>query len=132
MSEQEVEAKDQVEVSLGKREITMDGAYVTPAVDIYETPKQLVLVMDLPGVEAGNLEIDLKRNVVSIRGKVSEQMDGKVLSQEYHVKDFFRSFGLTDSVDYAGVQAFLSDGVLQIVFPKARKIVSRKIPICCE
>jgi HSP20 family protein len=132
MSEQEVEAKDRIEVSLGTKEMPHEGAYVTPAVDIYETPKQLVLVMDLPGVEAENLEIDLKRNVVSILGKVSEQMDGTVLANEYRVQDFFRSFGLTESVDYAGVQAFLADGVLQVVFPKAQKIVSRKIPICCE
>lgn len=132
MSKQEVEAKDQIEVSLGNKELTPDGAYVTPAVDIYETSKQLVLLMDLPGVEAENVEIDLKHNIVSIHGRVSEHVDGKVLAHEYQAKDFFRSFGISESVDYAGVQAFLADGVLRIVFPKAQRMVSRKIPICCE
>lgn len=132
MDKQEIEAKDQVELSLGKKELSREGAYVTPAVDIYETSKQLVLVMDLPGVEAEDVEIDLRHGVLSIRGRVSEQAHGKMLADEYQVTDFFRSFRITDSVDYAGVQAFLADGVLRVVLPKTRKIVSREIPICCE
>ena len=132
MDEQVVEAADGTEVSLAPKQLSLEGAYTTPAVDIYETPKQLVLLVDLPGVEPENVEIDLKRNSISILAKVSEQEGGQVLLDEYRAADFFRAFGITELVDYTRVQASLEDGVLKIVLPKAQRVVSRKIPISCE
>ncbi len=132
MDEQVVEEVDETEVSLAPKELSPEGAYTTPAVDIYETPKQLVLLVDLPGVEPENVEIDLKHNSISILAKVSEQERGRVLLDEYRAADFFRAFGITELVDYAGVQASLEDGVLKVILPKSQRMVSRKIVVSCD
>jgi HSP20 family protein len=132
MNEEVVEEPDEAELSLAQKELSPGGAYTTPAADIYETPKQLVILVDLPGVEPENVEIDLKRSSISIRAKVSEQEGGRVLMDEYRAADFFRAFGITELVDYTRVQASLEDGVLKVVLPKAQRMVSRKITVSCE
>ncbi len=132
MDKQVVEKVDETDVSLGQEKLSVRDAYATPAVDIYETPKQLVLLVDVPGVEPENVEIDLKHNSISILAKVSEQERGRVLLDEYRAADFFRAFGITELVDYAGVQASLEDGVLKIVLPKSQRLASRKIMVSCD
>ena len=111
-------------------ELTYEGHYFTPAVDIYETPTEMVLIADMPGVEPGDLDVDLKDDVLTIVGRVTQTNDeGVALLSEYRSGSFHRDFRITDMVNRAEINATLTDGVLTLVLPKAEKVVPRKIPI---
>ncbi len=101
-----------------------------PAGDIYESEQDVVIIIDLPGVEPDGVELELSGNILSVLGKAShDAAEGRLLFSEYHSHDYFRSFEMTESVDTSEVSAALADGVLQITLPKVSKAASRKIPI---
>ena len=103
----------------------------SPALDIYETPEGLVLEADLPGVQPNNLEIRVQDNVLHLYGKVTWPMlnGAKILHEEVHEEDFYRSFILSDEVDTDQITADFSDGVLTLALPKAAKAKPRKIEV---
>jgi HSP20 family protein len=130
MADQEIQASEKRELTPEKGELTHEGLYFTPAVDIYETEKELVLLADMPGVDVDGLDIDLEDNTLSIIGKIgAEEPEGEGLLTEYRLGNYFRNFSLTDVVDQSRISATLSDGVLKLTLPKAEKTVPRKIPI---
>jgi HSP20 family protein len=130
MADQEIEVTDKQQVSPEKGELTHEGVYFTPAVDIYETEKELILLADMPGVDGENVDVDLRDDTLSIIGKVSSaEEEGEALLAEYRVGNYFRSFTLTDAVDQSGITASLADGVLKVVLPKLAKAVPRRITI---
>jgi HSP20 family protein len=101
-----------------------------PAVDIYESAQDVVILIDLPGVEPDGLEIELAGNILSVLGKAPrDDGGGRLLLSEYHSHDYFRAFVITDTVDSSDLSASLADGVLKITLPKVDKAASRRIPI---
>jgi HSP20 family protein len=130
MADQELQATPKQEIKPEKGELTLEGPYFSPAVDIYGTDTELVLMADMPGVESDSVEVDLRDDVLSILGKVpAETSAGESLLQEYRTGNYFRTFRLTDDIDTSKITASLSDGVLKLSLPKAAKAVPRKIPI---
>jgi len=130
MADEGVEVIHKDEISPDTGEMTHEGTYFTPAVDIYETADEIVLRVDMPGVELGDLDVDIKDDELTIVGKVSEVADvGIELLSEYRVGNYYRNFRISDVVDRGGINATLSDGVLTLMLPKVAKAVSRKIPI---
>jgi HSP20 family protein len=114
-------------------ELTHEGVFFTPAVDIYETDNELVLVADMPGVDSDDLDIDLDDDTLSIVGKVKlNQPSGDRLLSEYRMGNYFRNFCISDIVSRDSISAVLTDGVLTLTLPKSPKAVPRKIPIACK
>jgi HSP20 family molecular chaperone IbpA len=102
----------------------------TPAVDICESEQDLVILIDLPGVDPSKLEIEVTGNILSVLGKASrDEGEGKAIFREYETHDYFRAFIVTEKLDTHGLVASLVDGVLKIVLPKIDKALSRRIPI---
>ena len=111
-------------------ELTLEGPYFSPAVDIYGTETGLVLVADMPGVGADQVEIDLREDILSILGKVtSGGAEGQTVLTEYRTGNYFRTFRLTEDIDRSKITAAISDGVLKLTLPKSAKAIPRKIPI---
>lgn len=130
MADQEIKAAVKQEVAPDKGEFIREGVYFTPAVDIYESEKDLTLVVDMPGVSGENVDIELKDDILSIEGKLSTSPPlGELLLTEYRTGNYFRTFRITDVIDRSKIAASMTDGVLQLTLPKAEKAVPRKIPI---
>ncbi|MDD3473174.1 MAG: Hsp20/alpha crystallin family protein [Syntrophaceae bacterium] len=130
MNTQGIQSSEKTGVNVDKGELTHEGDFFTPAVDIYETSQEIVMNVDLPGVKPEDLDIDLRDDTLSIIGKVTETDNkGTDLLVEYKVGHYYRSFLLTDVIDRSAISANLSDGVLKLRLPKAAKAVPRKIPI---
>lgn len=133
MADQEIQVADKREVGREGGEFTREGVYFTPAVDICETEKELVVLVDMPGVANDDVEIELKDNILSIEGKVTEtSFAGDALLVEYRTGSYYRTFRITDVIDQRKVSASMSDGVLHLTLPKAEKAVPRKIPIASD
>ena len=129
MTASEIEAKPKQKVE--RRETTRPGTYFQPPVDIFETPDELVVVADMPGVLSDGVDVDLKGDELSIEGRVlRDDYDGlKPLYVEYGVGGYYRSFALGEMVDRAAIKAQLKNGVLVLKLPKAEAARPRRISV---
>lgn len=93
---------------------------MNPRVDIYENDDELLLAMDLPGVERDALDLRYDRGVLTIHGK--REKDGEPFEYE-------RSFSVPDTIDAASIGAELTAGVLTVHLPKAAHTKPRQIAI---
>ena len=103
----------------------------TPTIDIYEGPEGLTLEADLPGATENNLFIQLEDNVLSLHSRIESPVPegARLIHEEYHVGDYYRSFILSDDVDRERISAELNNGVLRLVLPKADRVRARRIEI---
>jgi HSP20 family protein len=112
-------------------EATRPGPLFSPAVDIFEREKELVLLADMPGVEAKDLAIDLSDNVLTVSGDVKPP-EGKSeadILREYRTGKYFRQFTVSEVIDQAKIGAELKDGVLRLNMPKVEAAKPRKITV---
>jgi len=126
----ELQAKEKHELSI-PAEQTKPGPVFTPAVDIFETEKEIILLADLPGVNSNDLTIDLRDNVLTLTGDVApwegaEEVD---LLIEYDIGRYFRQFTLSEVIDQDKIDAQLNEGVLRLTLPKVKKATPRKISV---
>ena len=126
----ELQVKEKQEVSV-PGEQTKPGRVFTPAVDIFETEKEMTLLADLPGVKSDQLNIDLRDNVLTLTGEVTpwEGADEEDLLIEYEIGRYFRQFTLSEVIDQDKIDAQLNDGVLRLTLPKVEKATPRKISV---
>jgi len=126
----EIQAKEKQEVSV-PGEQTKPGPVFTPAVDIFETEKELTLLADLPGVKSDELTIDLRDNVLTLTADLTprERADEEDLLIEYEIGRYFRQFTLSEVIDQDKIDAQLNDGVLRLTLPKVEKATPRKISV---
>jgi HSP20 family protein len=125
----ENEAKLPAEQGAGER--THDRPMFLPRVDIYETETGLVVAADLPGVKPDGLEVTLEKRVLSIYGRVDEEVpEGySLVYREYEVGDFERQFTLSGDFDINGIEANLKDGMLRLAIPRAPEPEAKRIQI---
>lgn len=104
----------------------------TPSVDVYEDPDRYVLVAELPGLTKDDVQIELKENVLTLRGERKfheEYKDQTCHRMERAYGAFVRSFSLPSQVETSKVEAKFQDGVLTVSVPKAAAAKPRVIPI---
>lgn len=125
-----LQAKDKQPLAT-QAEQTKPGLVFNPAVDIYETEKELTLLADLPGVESKNLTIDLKDNVLTLIADETapEGPNEKDVLREYSTGRYYRQFSLADTIDQSGIEAELNDGVLKLRLPKVAAATPRRITV---
>jgi HSP20 family protein len=108
-----------------------------PAVDIREFTDRFQLLIDLPGVDAKEVEITLDNGVLSVSGDRREEKDVQSNGQpepqqqrsERRLGRFYRRFILPDTVDADNVNAVGRNGVLEIVIPKHARAQPRRISV---
>jgi len=126
----EIELREKQAVEQAQGEVTWEGRFFNPHVDIFSSEKDITVQADLPGVERKNLDIDLREGVLTIVGKVDEKRDGfRAIRSEYEVGGYMRRFTISDEIDTEHIAATLKDGVLTLVLPKAAKALPRKIEV---
>ncbi len=123
-------AKEKAEVTT-PAEQTRPGLVFTPAVDIFETDKEITLLADMPGVKAGDLNIDLREDVLTLDSDVKspEGADEVDVIREYRTGKYYRQFTLSQVVNQAKIDAELKDGVLRLRLPKVEAATPRKIAV---
>jgi HSP20 family molecular chaperone IbpA len=115
-------------------ERTKPGPTFTPAVDIFETDREITLVADIPGVKADSLDIDLRDNVLTLAGEVeTPEGQGEVdVLREYDTGKYLREFTLSEMIDQSKIEAELKDGVLRLTLPKVEAVSPRKVTVKVE
>jgi len=107
------------------------GNWFIPATDVYETPEEVMLIMDMPGVCFDCAHLNIVEDELIITGHVThgEDDDDYVLYREYDVGHYHRHFGLPEMIDRDKIDARMADGVLTVTMPKVEQARPRRIPI---
>ncbi len=103
-----------------------------PRVDIREEEKGFVILADIPGVDPKDIEVNMDKGILTIRGERGageDAADDKYTRRERAHGVFYRRFALPDSADQDGVKAKGKHGVLEIVIPKKPESTPRRITI---
>lgn len=102
----------------------------TPRVDFYETPDELVLQFDLPGVKADGIDLRMERDTLMLHGRVAPRtQQAESVRTEYGVGDFYRSLSIPVEIDTAGLAAELNLGVLTVHLPKHERAKPHRITV---
>ena len=107
------------------------GLTFTPAVDIFETDREITVLADIPGVKAKDLTIDVRDDVLSLAGDVDapEHPDEVGVLREYETGKYIRQFTLSEVIDQSKIEADLTDGVLRLTLPKIEPAMPRNITV---
>ena len=109
------------------------GTTSRPAVmpmDAWRQGDSFVVEFDLPGVRPETLDIDVERNVLTVRAeRTPANGDWEMLANERPTGLFSRQLVLGDNVDLERVHADYEAGVLRLTIPVAEKAKPRKIEI---
>jgi HSP20 family protein len=103
-----------------------------PALDISERKDAYLVTVELPGVEADDLEITFEDGLLTIQGERHLAHDSS--EQQFHRVErrygvFRRSITLPAHVMAEGIEATVDDGVLQIVVPKMEEAKPKRIQV---
>jgi HSP20 family protein len=103
-----------------------------PAVDIYETPNELVVKADLPDVNEKDVDVRVENNLLTIHG---ERKFDKSVSEENFLRvertygSFSRSFSLPNTVNPETIGAEYKNGVLTVTLPKREESKPRQVKV---
>lgn len=104
----------------------------SPSLDVSESDEEITVSVEVPGVDAKELDITVSGNVLTISGekrKETEERQGGVCRAERSYGAFRRSVTLPDSLDSEKVSAEYENGVLTVHLPKTAKAVAKRIPV---
>lgn len=103
-----------------------------PRADLRETEAELVVSLELPGLDEKDIEVDLEDEVLTIRGErrgPESPGDGTWHRIETFRGRFERALRLPTAVETDAVRAVYRNGVLTVTLPKATEARVRHVPI---
>lgn len=106
-----------------------------PAVDIYETENAIILAAELPGVGKENIAVEVKDNILTLKGERKTGPDVKAENfyrRERCYGTFQRSFTLQQNIEPNLIKASFKDGVLRIQIPKPKEEQPKQITVNVE
>ena len=105
------------------------GAY--PPINIFQQGDDFVAVLELPGMDKKNLNIEAKESTIRVSGEkaVAYEQDASVHRRERVAGVFDRSFTLPIQINPDGIKAEYRDGVLAVFIPRAESEKPRTIKI---
>ncbi|MCX7913206.1 MAG: Hsp20/alpha crystallin family protein [Thermodesulfovibrionales bacterium] len=105
---------------------------ITPVVEMYDRGTDLVVRVDLPGVNKEDIDISIMNETLTIKGEFKKPEDVK--EESYYIKEklygnFSRSLLLPNDVDKDRVTAIMKNGVLELIFAKKEEAKAKEIKI---
>lgn len=126
------EAMDQLFDDAFTRPRGSGAVSIVPAVDLYQTPDEVVVKVNLPGLKAEDVDISVTSDVLTLHGEFKQESERKEAT--YHVLErrsgaFERSVMLPTDVQTEKAKADFEDGVLTITLPKAEAVKPKTITV---
>jgi HSP20 family protein len=108
---------------------TMARPTVMP-MDAWRDGEHFVVEFDLPGVDPSSIDLDVERNVLTVKAERNELPEStESIAAERPRGVFSRQLVLGDNLDTEHIEASYDTGVLTLVIPVAEKAKPRKIEI---
>ena len=106
-----------------------------PSMDVSETKEAIMVKAEVPGMEAGDIQISLQEQILTIKGEKRQEKEEK--EARYHRLErtygaFTRSVRLPVAVDGSKVTAAFKNGLLTVTLPKTAAAKGTMIPVKAE
>jgi HSP20 family protein len=114
----------------GKEQLTT-GTFVPP-VDVYEDEHNLVLKLEVPGVNEEDLNVSVENDTLTIQGErkfEKEEKEENFHRIERRYGSFTRTFKLPNTVDTDKVEAGYEKGILKITLAKRAEAKPKQIKV---
>jgi HSP20 family protein len=108
--------------------------FLSPAVDVIDEEKNILVKAQIPGIKPENIDIDVENNTLTLTGETTEkfedtQKQGNLVRQEISYGRSFRRIPLPADVNGEKAQAEFEHGVLTIKLPKSEETRRHKIKV---
>lgn len=126
------EAMDRLFDDAFTRPIGLSGVSGIPAIDLYQTPDDVVVKAALPGLKPEEVQISVTADVLTLRGEfkaVNEKKETTYHIREQRFGSFERSIALPADVQTEKARAEFENGILTITLPKAETVKPKTITI---
>ena len=106
-----------------------------PAAELSETEEAVNLKLEIPGINAKDLDIQVTENAVSIRGERKEEStteENGTKRSEFRYGKFERVIPLPTRIQNTDVKADYKDGILNLHLPKAQEEINKVVKVNLE
>ena len=110
----------------------LEADLLEPAVDVAESDGEVVVKVEVPGVEKDQLQLTVADDHLTVRGETRKESTEKrknYYRQEIRTGSFQRTIALPVEVDAAKTHAELKNGVLRIALPKSKQAKAQEIKV---
>lgn len=116
---------------LTQRMFSMTGQQASMPMDAYREGDRFVVALDLPGVEPGSIDLEIERDVLTVKAERKRLAVGErdLVLNERPSGTFRRQLFLGESLDKDNIAAEYTDGVLTLRIPVAERAKPRKVEI---
>lgn len=130
MSPQELQVQQKRALE-AKQELTASARTYIPGADIFEADHALSVVLEMPGVDKSNVDVNVEDGILVVEGRVdfSKYEGMQPVYTEYNVGHYRRTFSLSNKINQGAITAEMTDGVLTVTLPKAEAAKARRIEI---
>jgi HSP20 family molecular chaperone IbpA len=127
---QELQVQEKREVEKAQEQTRPLRAFL-PTADIFETEEALAVVLEMPGVDRNNIDVNVDNGVLTIEGRIEfNKYEGlQPIYSEYNIGPFRRSFRISSQIDQDKIKAEMRDGVITLTLPKAEEAKPRRIEV---
>ena len=107
--------------------------YRKPFIDVVETDKEVTATAEMPGLEKGDIKINLTEDRLEISAEIRQDEEKKEKGYVYKERrsgSYYRAISLPSTIDPDNAKATYNNGVLQITMPKTE--IKKKTPLKIE
>ncbi len=113
-----VQGRPLLPVSTGTRLVTRGKQ---PYIDIVETEKEIIATAEMPGLDKGDIDINLTDDRLEISAEIKHEEEKKekdYIYKERRSGNYYRSISLPSAIDSDNAKASYNNGILEIKMPK--------------
>ena len=103
-----------------------------PAIELHNAEDHFVLKVQLPGLEAKDIEIEATRDSVMLKGTIRQNSENEKNNRrysEFYYGTFQRTVKLPIAIQNERVQADFQNGILTLTLPKVEEAVNRVVKV---
>ena len=113
-------------------ELPQLGEGFLPPLDLVETDQNIMVTVDVPGMDVKDIHVTVRENLLMIRGEKKIETEKKS-EKQYRMERTFGSFtrhvALPVPVDATKVNASVHNGVLKVTLPKTAAAKGTEVPV---
>lgn len=111
-----------------------EQTFHTPSVDIFSTPTELIMEVEIPGVRRDDIDVTMLKNIVTIKAVKAECFEEPKVNYICMERSFgkvLRQIELPFAVDAANIKAVYKNGVLTITVPRVvdKRAMTRRVTV---
>ena len=114
------------------RRLSSEEAVSIPPIDIVDKEDEVLVKLEVPGVEKQHIDVSVHDNTLHIKGEIKEDKEIKedqYIRRERSYKSFARSISIPADIDEENVKAELKDGILEVHLPRTETQKPKKITV---